>query len=72
MNKLTAGQRHLLLLIEKDKNSEGWTKVSGMLMKTVESLAPKPLVELEPLQDGGGRARLTQEGAEVVNAMKWL
>lgn len=70
--KLDHGQRHVLSLIKRDADSQGWAIVSKTVMPAIEGMMPKELIEVDKYQEGNGRARLTVEGKEVVNAMKWL
>lgn len=71
--KLDHGQKHILQLVARDKDSEGWTPVSSVLMPHLRTGIPAELLELENAGDeGAGRARLTPEGQSVLNAMAWL
>ena len=71
--KLDAGQKHILRLIVKDSNAEGWTTVSKMLYPVIEKSIPSELLEMNRLGDEGhGVARLTPKGREVVGAMLYL
>lgn len=72
MDKLNAGQKHMLKLIDRDKDVEGWAKVSGMMMPLLETTMPKELIELTKNDDGTGRVRLTEQGCSVVGAMAFL
>ena len=70
--KLDAGQKHLLNLVVKGADSEGWAPVSAPVFPLIEKM-PRELVELEAVGDEGrGRARLTEAGANLMNAMAWL
>lgn len=70
--KLDAGQKHFLNLILKDADAEGWTKVSKAVMPLMLKM-PFELVEVESAgEDGNGRARLTDEGHDVLSAMAWV
>ena len=69
--KLDNGQKHILRLIARDCDDEGWTAVSEALYPHLSKNMPSELVEFEKLEIGG-RARLTEEGHNVINAMKWL
>ena len=61
MNKrLDAGQRHLLRLVAKGADSEGWAKVSDVVRPLVEKL-PSDLVEIRE-----GEVRLTPIGKVVL------
>ena len=71
--ELDGGQRHILRLIARDANKEGWCPVSSQLFPVLKKSMPIELVEIEPDGDEGrGRARLTAEGKSVINAMAWL
>ncbi len=71
MPKLDAGQKHVLKLIARDKKEDGWATVSEALFKMLSETTPAELVTFEKLEIGG-RARLTEMGEEVVEAMAWL
>ena len=66
---LTPNQKHLLHLIAKDEDEEGWTNVSEMLWKFVSETV-KGLEELVELrrsgQNGGGQGRITPIGKSVM------
>jgi len=68
--KLTAGHKNLLPLIHRDIDAEGWTPVSAQVLPLILAL-PSELVTIV-LQDSGARVRLTQEGENVMRAMKWF
>ncbi len=66
-NELNAGQRRIIQLIEKEGNQHGgWAKVSRCLYPLVREMPPE-LVETEADEKGGGRARLTRLGQEILN-----
>ena len=70
--KLDGGQKHLLRLVVRGADAEGWAPVSKPVFPLVERI-PAALVELERVgEEGRGRVRLTQEGEKVVDAMAWL
>jgi hypothetical protein len=69
--KLNQGQKHILKLIDRDKDDEGWTRVSKVLCPHIDSDIPKDLIELE-IKENGGRARLTTEGQAVIDSLAWL
>ena len=71
MEKLDIQHKHILKLINRDKDFEGWAKVSEALYPHLSQNIPKELAEFEKL-DVGGRARLTYQGQNVVDAMSWL
>lgn len=71
--KLDAGQKHLLGLIVKEADSEGWAPVSAQLLPFLTKELPSELVTFEPVGDEGrGRARLTDVGENLMDAMAWL
>ena len=65
MPTLNSSERHMLRLAQRDKDADGWCKVSKVVWPFVESL-PGELVELRP-SDDGGHVRLTDEGDIVLN-----
>jgi hypothetical protein len=70
--KLSHGEKHMLRLIARDANQEGWTEVSAAVMPHMESL-PQELIDLEDdFPEKTGCVRLTQTGREIVSAMEWL
>lgn len=71
MGKLDIQHKHILKLIARDRDSEGWAKVSDQLYPVLSKNIPTELAEFEK-QKEGSRARLTDEGESVLNAMKWL
>lgn len=71
--KLDAGQKHLLRLVMKDADTDGWTPVSAQVFPLLSKAMPHDLVEMEAVGDEGrGRARLTDEGTNLIAAMAWL
>ena len=76
--KLSPGHKHMLRLIRQDADAEGWTPVSHavapLFMKIDQPGGPVPsaLCEYEILDDGRGRARLTEAGRNLLDAMAWL
>lgn len=71
MKKLEPEHQHIMNLIQRDREDSGWVTVSETLYPVLSENMPDELVEFE-LTDNGGRARLTQEGENVLNAMQWL
>jgi hypothetical protein len=71
MAKLDIQHKHILKLIDRDSGIDGWTEVSEKLYNILSSNMPTELATFEKLETGG-RSRLTEEGASVLNAMKWL
>ena len=70
--KLDAGQKHFLILVVNGADSEGWAPVSAPVFPLIEKM-PRELVDLECVGDEGrGRARLTEEGTNLMAAMAWL
>ena len=71
--KLDSGQKHFLRLIAKDQQGpDGWCPVSKVVYPLVQKTMPAELVEHQPTEDGRGRARLTQDGQNLLDAMAWL
>jgi hypothetical protein len=69
--KLSIQQKHILKLISRDSNNEGWTSVSEALFPILSKNMPKELAIFEK-QEIGGRAKLTDNGSSVVYSMQWL
>jgi hypothetical protein len=61
MSELTSGQKHLLKLAHRDAAKDGWTTVSPQVLPLVKEL-PKELIEVEELEDGFARAKVTDKG----------
>ena len=70
--KLDSGQKHLLSLVLKGTNAQGWTPVSATVFPLLSTRMPSALVEIEAIGNSGGRARLTDAGVNVMAAMAWL
>lgn len=77
--KLTSGEQHVLTLIRKGADAEGWAPVSKIVapLFTNEKMAggpmPRELCEFERLDDDGrGRARLTDAGKNLLDSLAWL
>ena len=68
--KLTPEQDKLIRLIVKGRGEDGWAKVHPMWFRAIKLFSPEALVVLEDDKDGWGRARLTEEGETVYNAMR--
>ena len=72
-SKLDGGKKHVLRLIDKDKGADGWTSVSAQLYSALSKAMPPELATFELVgTNGGGRARLTDEGNAILRAMEWL
>jgi hypothetical protein len=70
--KLNPGQKHMLQLVVKGADADGWAPVSAPVMKIIK-LVPSELVTIENVGDEGrGRARLTATGESLLAAMEWL
>lgn len=70
--KLDGGEKNFIRLIAKGQEQHGgWANVSKPLYPLVQKMPPE-LVEHEPADDGRGRARLTQRGEAILDAMDWL
>jgi hypothetical protein len=71
-HKLDAGQKHMLGLVMKGANQDGWAAVSAPVYPLLQKM-PQELIELEPVgPEGRGRVRLTEVGQSVMDAMAWL
>jgi hypothetical protein len=77
--KLSPGHQNVLRLIRKGEGADGWAPVSKQVApifaeKEIPGGAvPAELCEFEYVgDDGRGRARLTDEGNAVLDAMGWL
>lgn len=78
-HKLSSGHKNLLGLVRKGADGDGWAPVSKPVARlfTDASLpggcVPAALCEFEHIgEEGRGRARLTDEGNAVLDAMVWL
>jgi hypothetical protein len=69
--KLDAGQKNLLRLCKEEADAEGWAKISATIYPHFVKMIPPELVEMEKTEDGG-RARLTEQGLDVLFAMQYL
>ena len=69
--KLQSGHKHILRLIDKDQNENGWTSVSNILYPYLSKNMPRELVTFDGTEDNY-RAKLTDEGISVVHAMVYL
>ena len=65
--ELSAGARHLMRLCRKDRDAEGWARVSGVVMPLASRELPSELVEIEHNNDGSGRMRLTDKGETILD-----
>lgn len=70
--KLTDGQKSLLRLVIQGAGMDGWAPVSARVYPLLDKQMPRELIELESLEDGRGRARLTDAGQHLIDAMAWL
>ena len=69
--KLESQHRHIIKLIGRDRDEDGWATVSAVIFPILSRNMPPDLVEFEEIE-GGGRARLTTQGESVHKAMEWL
>jgi hypothetical protein len=78
VKKLTSGNQNILRLIRKGQDSEGWAPVSHIVAQLfapeIHEPLPRELFEFEVTDaaTGRGRARLTDKGNSVVDAMEYL
>jgi len=71
--KLDAGQKHMLRLVTQGADAEGWAPVSAQVFPLIAKTMPAELVTLEAVgEEGRGRARLTEDGKNLMDAMAWL
>jgi hypothetical protein len=76
-HKLTAGEKHILTLIQRGADADGWAPVSKAVKplfvdkKIPCGTMPTALCEFEAVGEGG-RARLTTLGKNLLEAMLWL
>ena len=63
--QLSHGEKHLLRLIQKGTDADGWAKVSKHVWPLVEKL-PTQLCELRATEDGGF-IKLTHDGKTVLD-----
>lgn len=69
--KLEPQIRHIITLIGRERDTDGWAIISEILWPVLHKLMPLELVIMEKTENGG-RAKLTQEGESVFYAMQWL
>lgn len=69
--KLKDEHKHILRLISRDAAQDGWAVVGKQLYPVLSKNMPEKLVTFEMVGDAG-RARLTDEGMNVMRAMDWL
>ena len=71
MKKLEAQHKHIIKLIDRDSDIDGWAPVSDVLYPHLSQNLPSELVIFDG-EAGGYRARLTDEGQNIIKAMAWL
>ena len=71
MGELDIQHKHILRLIDRDADVDGWAKVSDVLYPQLSQIMPPKLVEFDGVR-GNFRAKLTKEGHSVVKAMASL
>lgn len=78
-HKLSASEMHVLKLIRKEADANGWATVSKVCATlfsegTPWGIIPRALCEFESIDggDGRGRARLTVAGNALLDSMAWL
>jgi len=73
--KLTEGQKHIMRLVDRDKNEAGWTPVSAMLYYHIRGEFSTDILDMKENKKGGGSggfARLTEKGNSILAAMIYL
>ncbi len=67
--QISSSQQHFIRLVAKDEGEDGWTPISNTVMRGMKAgsdfVPPKDLVEIEEIEDGRGRARLTDRGKTI-------
>ncbi len=63
--KLNISERHILRLVRKGQDFEGWAKVSAQVWPFVKAM-PRELVTAEKTETGG-RAKLTVAGEVILD-----
>lgn len=69
--KLNPQQIHVLKLIARDCDENGWVVVSDKLFPVLAGSIPKELACFEST-DAGGRACLTKAGENLIMALEWI
>lgn len=70
--KLSSNELHIMKLIKRDAEKDGWTVISTTLYKIVASSLPAELSEFKQNEDGSGYGRLTAEGLLVLETLEWV
>ena len=70
--KLTPGEIHILNLVERDKNEDGWTPVSAQIKHLFIPLVNDGLVDMQDTKDERGMAQVTEKGLSILAAARWL
>lgn len=71
MKKLDDGQKHVMRLLVKDMNADGWTTISKPVGDFLLKTFPSELLEVKS-SDDKYLGRLTAKGEEVYAAMEYL
>ena len=71
MEKLDIQHKHIMKLIDRDCDENGWAKVSNQLYPHLFKNMPAELIELGG-EFGNYKARLTDQGKNMLDAMAWL
>lgn len=70
MSRLQVQHKHIMRLIKRDCDLDGWATVSKVLYPMLKKNMPERLIEFD--DSDGLRAKLTDEGENVLAAMEWL
>lgn len=71
MYKLKIEHKHMLKLIDRETEKDGWTPISDALYPHLLTNMPNELVVFDGTA-GSYKAKLTDEGQNIVKAMAWL
>ncbi len=71
IKKLEMEHKHIMRLIVRDRDKEGWVAVSDQLYPPLSANMPPELVTFDG-SPGSYRAKLTIQGQNVLDAMKWI
>lgn len=69
--KLDIHHKHIMKVIDRDKKEDGWTLVGDALYPYFRENMPGELVEF-CCEKGCFKAKLTQKGNNILEAMAWL
>jgi len=68
---LEVAHKHILRLLARDAGPDGWVPVGAKLYPVLSKIMPPELAEFENAKEGY-RARLTEKGRTILEAIEWL